>query len=189
VGADVSRKQSIVFVWRLVEITDEHGEVWQTHAMVPVRRYHNVAAQQFDEGHEYVLAEAKERSRASHNYYFAALTKAFDNLPETVAPNFPTMDHFRKYLLIETNYVDLYPFNMESKKEAYRLATYLRVGDAFARLKIRDNIVIVQRAKSQSYKAMGKQEFEESKKKVLELAAQFVQVTPKQLIREGGRGG
>lgn len=112
----------INFLWRKVEvIVDEQtGEVVRAMAMVPAPRYANAAAKQFAEGEEYTLDQIEERSMASHKQYFAALNSGYKNLPDNVGfrkkndgsfeldlegnriPTWPSVKHYRKWLLIET---------------------------------------------------------------------------------------
>ena len=179
------RDQAIVFVWR--EIPIEGGTFKACFAMVPVPRYANVAKRQFVEGHEYVLEQASERSMASHSQFFAALNDYFDNLPETIAARWPTANHFRRWLLCETGWFDEKEFDLISEKHAKALAAFIRTEDDYARIVVRNKKVIVRRAKSQSLKAMGKEDFQKSKNDVLDLAAQFVGVPRAMAMKEAGR--
>jgi hypothetical protein len=175
----VTRPQSIAYVYRNVEYIDAEGEVIKTGAMVPSPRYREVAKRQFAAGGEHVLEESAERSLASHGHFFASLHDLFDSVPEKMAPRWPTAEHFRKWLLIETGWFDEKEFDMESEKHAKALGTFIRTNDAFARISIHGRKVIVRTAKSQSMKAMGKEDFGRSKNDVLDLASQLVGVDPK----------
>jgi hypothetical protein len=176
----VSRKQPIVYNWKQVEVTDEHGEIQRVHAMVPLLRYHNVAQRQFAEGAEYILAEVEERSRASHNHYFAALHQGFENLPEKIQARFPTIEHMRAWMLIETGCCEEKEFRLANETERKRLGTFIRTQSRYARLTptMIDGfpVLIVRTPLSQSMREMGKREFEASKKKVLDLLEAFVGV-------------
>ena len=184
----MSRAQPIAFIWREVDVVEADGEVVRTRAMVPLPRYRNVAQRQFGEGGEHVLEEVSERSMASHNQYFAALKDYFDNLPERIQARFPTPEHLRKFLLIEADWFDEREFEMESERHAKALATYIRTEDTYARIAVRrGKTVIVRKAKSQSLKAMGKADFEASKRAVLELAEQLVGVPRGVAMKNAGR--
>jgi hypothetical protein len=189
----VSRKQPIVYVWKQVEVTDEHGEITRVNAMVPLLRYHNVAMRQFAEGAEYILAEVEERSRASHNHYFAALHQGFENLPEKIQARWQDVEHMRAWLLVETDWCEDTEFKADDKKEQMRLATFLRIGRPYARISVPSTRsgdgkyrVIVKTPYSQSLKEMKKDRFEASKKAVLDLLEQFVGVPLGTLMKNAG---
>jgi hypothetical protein len=184
----MKRTQPIAYVWREVDLIEADGEVTRTWAMVPSLRYRNVAQRQFGAGGEHVLEPVSERSMASHNAYFAALNDYFDNIPERMEARWPTAEHFRKWLLIEAGWFDEKEFEMESEKHAKALATFVRTEDVYARIAVRrGKTVIVRRAKSQSLKAMGKLDFEASKKAVLDLAEQLVGVPRGVAMKNAGR--
>lgn len=182
--------QPVAFVWKEVADPDEGtGEL--VLAMVPVPRYRNVAKRQFGEpGSEHVLEPIAERSMASHSQYFAALKDAFDNLPENVAHRWPTVEHFRKYLLILADKCETRWIACRDEEHAAKTALFMREVDEFAVIGISKDdktVVVVKRAKSQSMRAMGKREFEESKRAVLDLAERFTGVSRTQAMREAGR--
>lgn len=179
----------VTFIWRKVEVIDDQGVVQSTMAMVPSRpRAYVVAARQFHEGEEYPLAPLEPRSRASHGHYFAALHEAFNNIPETLEARWPTPEHFRKWLLIEANFCNEFEVTLESEREATKLARRFRSDDGFARISIHGKKIIVRTAKSQSAKAMGKQEFEESKKAVLDLASELIGTARSDLVKHAKKG-
>jgi hypothetical protein len=182
------RLQPIAFTYRELDVIDrETGEITKLEAMVPSARYRNVAKRQFGAGGEYVLDEVNERSLASHSQYFAALKDYFDNVPEKMAARWPSPVHFRRWLLVEAGWFDEKEFELFSEKHAKALATFIRTEDAYARLTIHGKKVIVRRAKSQSLKAMGKDDFEKSKRDVLELAEQLVGVPRRVAMKNAGR--
>jgi len=181
------RAQPIVFEWKALDVLQEGGEIIQTWAMVPSARYANVAKRQFGDGGEHVLEESQERSKASHSQYFAALNDYFHNVPEKMAARWPTAEHFRKWLLVEAGWFDEKEFEMLSEKHAKGLATFIRTEDVYARIHVNGKKVIVRRAKSQSMKAMGKEDFEASKRAVLDLAEQLVGVPKGTVMKNAGR--
>lgn len=180
-------QQPIAFTWRDVDVIKTDGEVDRTGAMVPTLRYRNVAQRQFGAGGEYVLEQVSERSMASHSHFFAALNDAFHNLPETVAPRWPTAEHFRKWLLVESGWFDEKEFDLISEKHAKALATFVRAEDVYARIAVHGKTVIVRRAKSQSLRAMGKDDFQKSKNDVLDLAEQFTGISRGQAMKNAGK--
>ena len=204
--------QPIAYLWREIDVADEDGVLHATSVMVPRPRYAAQAAHQFLLGEEYVLDEVDERSMASHKQYFAALKSGYDNLPENVGfrtkadgsfvldgsgnriPRWRTPEHYRKWLLIECGFYDEREIEEETKFGATRLAKALPAllawiwpDEAYVRIFIRDTKVVVQRAKSQSLRAMKtKKAFEESKKAVLDLNDSLTGVEPGTHWREAG---
>ena len=117
---------------------------------------------------EYMLAEQNERSSNSHRHYFASLNEAWKNLPEDMAARFPTVESLRKYALIRVGYFDCETFVCSSATEALKLARWARGGPSdHTVIAVRDCIVSRYTAKSQSPRAMGKEDFQRSKEAVL----------------------
>lgn len=182
----MSKIHPVVFTWRNVDIADSEGVVTEKKAMVPLARYANTAARQYHEGEEYPLVIMETRSRASHSQFFAALNDGFQNLPEKIAARWPTAEHLRKWLLIETNWFNEAEIDCASPKHATQTAVLVRSFDEYARISVHGAKVIIRRAKSQSAAAMGKQQFEASKKDVLDLLESFIGVRPGSLKKEAG---
>lgn len=173
------RTVPIVMNWREVDVIDADGVATRTKAMVPNVRYAKVAAKQFADGEEYPLVVLEARSRASHNQFFAALQDGFDNLPESIAARWPTVEHFRKWALIECGWFDEKEIDFGSALYAKRAAILLHDEfDEYARI-FQPNDgpkLIVRRAKSQSASAMSKEPFEKSKRDVLDLVESMIGV-------------
>lgn len=159
---------------------------WSGEAMEPLPRFHNVANAKFVVGETYALDEVHERSTASHGHYFATLNDLWRNLPEHQAERWPTVDHFRRWLLIKAGYRDERTLVCASKAEALRLAAFVRPMDPYAVVVVRDAVVTVLTAKSQSYRAMGRKDFQESKDAVLGFAAEVIGVELSSSQRSGG---
>lgn len=119
-------------------------------------------------GETYRLVEHHERSDASHSHYFAAVKNGFDSLPDRLREEYPTADHLRKKLLIRCGYADERSIVCASKAEAQRVAAFVKPMDEYAIVVVREAVVRVFTAQSQSYRAMGRQTFQESKTKVLD---------------------
>ena len=148
---------------------------------VMVPRHPEVADRHFVVGDRYTLAVHENRSTASHNHYMAAIKEAHDNLPESVAERLPTPEHLRKYALIKAGYRDERSIACASKAEAQRVASFTKPMDDYAVVVAQESTVTIYTAKSQSYRAMGKKIFQESKERVLDVIAEMVGVTPTEL--------
>ena len=179
--------QPVVFVWKEVEIVDRDGAIARTAVMVPLPRYGNVCKSQFTLDEEYTLGTVEKRSMASHNHFFAAINEGFKNLPENISARWPTSEHLRKWLLIETGWFDEKEIECASETHARRLQTFVRVEDAYARIYRRGSMVIIRKAKSQSRQAMGTEPFQKSKTDCLDLLEEMVRVPKGTLMREAGR--
>ena len=154
---------------------------WNGEAMIP--HHPKRADQHYIVGLDYHLVPHEERSARSHNHYFASMTEAFDNLPENLAIQFPTMDHLRKYCLIKAGFFDSRSIVVASRAEAVRVAAFVQAGDDFAVVVANAATITVYTAKSQSLRAMSKTEFQRSKDRTLDIAAFMVHVTREELDR------
>lgn len=191
------RMVPVVFDFVEIVIPDT-GELRKV--MAPQKRYARIADRQFIVGEEYPLVVLETRSRASHSQFFAAVSDAFDNLPEdldgmakrlgikTIPPGgFVDAEHLRKWALCETNHCEVGDFQFDTAKEAMRLATFYRRQDSFAQIIVKGTHVIIKTPASQSAAAMAKAPFEESKRAVLDLLGVMTGTTPAKLKKEAGR--
>lgn len=154
---------------------------WDGESMVPLRRFQRLCDKQFVVGQAYPLAVNEERSRASHNQYFAALHDSWLNLPEGVAENFPTEEHLRKFALIKAGFCDKREAVFSSVDDALHAAAIVKPADEYAVVELSGRVLRVYTAKSQSMKAMGKADFQASKTAVLDVVSAMVGVRPTEL--------
>lgn len=126
------------------------------------------ADRDFVVGEVYQMVEQHDRSANSHRHYFAALATGWDNLPDTMRDEFPTAEHLRKKLLVRAGYADERSIVCASKSEAQRVAAFVKPMDEYAVVTVREAVVRVFTAQSQSVKAMGAKAFQESKQAVLD---------------------
>lgn len=148
---------------------------WDGEALRPVSSFWAKRAdKEFVIGERYNIVDEPERSQRSHSHYFAALNNAYQSLIPELAERFPSVEHFRKYLLIQAGYCNTNVLPCSSEEEARKVAAFIKPMDEFALVTSDKNIVYVFTAKSQSRRAMNGQEFQDSKSKVLELAAEMI---------------
>jgi hypothetical protein len=200
------RIQPIVFVWQRVDAVGADGEVHRELAMVPIPRYRNIAARQYgEEGGEHTLMPFEERSMASHNQFFAAVNDHYDNLPERVwyltdqkgeyvlgedghkVVRWPTSTHFRRDLLIRTGWCDVKEFECANRDHAKKLGLFFRAENPYAKVELAGFLVRIKVASSQKIAAMGKADFEQSKKDVLDLAESLTGVPRSVAMKNAGR--
>lgn len=157
---------------------------WDGEAMKVLPRFQRQADRQFVVGEVYTLAADWERSRRSHNHYFACINHAWLNLPERIAPRFPSPEHLRKWDLISTGYADMRETVCDTPDAARRIAAFIRPMDAYAVVEVVGNAVRIWTAQSQSLQAMKKKTFQESKDAVLGILSDLVAVERAVLANE-----
>lgn len=153
---------------------------WDGEAMKP--RSPRLADRAYCVGEIYWLVPHEERSTATHNHEFAWLKDAWLNLPENMADDIPTQEHLRKKALIDAGFYNETITDAGSNAAALRVASSMRALDEFALVIVRGPLVVMRRAKSQSRRAMGKQEFQESKTAIIETISAMIGITPGQLL-------
>ncbi|MCC6776687.1 MAG: hypothetical protein IT537_08635 [Hyphomicrobiales bacterium] len=155
--------------------------------MVPLKRFAPICDRDFVVGEHYRLEVVKDRSKISHDHYFACLHEAFLNLPETIAKEFLNETKFRRWALIQAGYYDETRFKLATPEEAVRFAGFCAGLGEYSEVIVAGEIVAVRKAKSQSKKAMGNKDFQASKTAVLDVIAALIGTDPTTLKREAGR--
>lgn len=156
---------------------------WNGDAMMPLPGFLRRCDAEFVCGEVYNLEAIEQRSAKSHAHFFASVNEAWQNLPENLLEQFPTSEHLRKWCLIRAGYAEHRNIVAASKAEAQRLAAFVKPMDSYAVVTVRESVVTVYTAESQSMKAMGKQRFQESKDAVLSLLATMIGTDPVELGR------
>lgn len=126
------------------------------------------ADQEFVVGEVYAMVEHHDRSANSHRHYFAVIADAWRTLPDQLLEQYPTSEHLRKKALVWKGYRDERTIVAASQAEAERMAAFVKPMDDFAVVTVRDAVIRVWTAKSQSVKAMGAKDFQQSKSDVLD---------------------
>jgi hypothetical protein len=143
---------------------------WTGEVLEPLRRFRAACDEHLVVGQTYDVQTVEEPDRA-RRHYFAALRDAWASLPDHWATEFPSVEALRKRALIATGHFDKRRFEASSSTEARKLLTFLRPLDEFAVFRLQGNVIIEQRPRSQSPRAMGKVVFAQSKSDVLEWIA------------------
>lgn len=163
---------------------DAVGFLWDGGAMIPLERYRGLASRQFRPGVEYALVPHRERSDAAHGLFFKCCELAWKNLPEEVAPRFPTSEHLRRWALIKEGFADEHTMLCSSEAQAQSTGVLARSLDGYAVIQIDGPIVRVWTAKSQSRHAMGHDAFIDSMNKTMERMADMLGISSAQLAEE-----
>lgn len=159
--------------------------MWRDGVFVPENRLAAYCDETFGEGEVVTFERHEERSIASHNHYHASIQTAFDNLPEQ-DERFPTPNALRKWALIKSGYCTEMSVVCADPEQAATVASFTGNAEGVI-IVVRGNIVKKYTAKSQSMKAMGKDEFQKSKDAVLDTIAELIAVTRKKLEQNAGR--
>lgn len=165
---------------------------WTGSAMEPLRRFHNRCSTMFDLGKRYALVETEERSRRSHQHYFAAVHEAWQNLPEHLSGRFPTSEHLRKWALIKCNYVNITQIATANNGEALKVEKLMQKSDPYAAVDISDNVVTIGTPQSQKVKrgengGMDAKTFQKSKQDVLDFLQEMIGVEAGDLEANAGQ--
>ncbi len=160
---------------------------WSGSSFEPLPRFVKECDATYVIGEVYRLAPVNERSIATHAHEFAWLDEAWQNLPEAIADQYPSVEHLRKRGLIAAGYYDETIVDAGSNAAAIRVAAAFRSREEFALVIVRGHFVIIRTAKSQSRRAMNAKEFQTSKTALMEVVANLIGVSPDQLGREAGR--
>ena len=155
--------------------------------MVPLPRFQRLFDEMYAVNEEYPLMPLEERSRASHNHYFAALHEGYLNLAEEYAQEFDSEEHLRHWCLCKAGFCTKDRWVMNTAEDARNLRDALKSQNRSTIIAVNGNVATVYTPMSQSMPAMKKQEFEDSKKAVLELVASMARTTPAELKKNAGR--
>jgi hypothetical protein len=158
---------------------------WDGEVMAPASGYWSRQAdKQFVVGEVYRLAEEHERSQVSHNHEFAFLAEAWNSLPDHLLDQYPSAEHLRKKGLIAKGHCTMTQHACASIAEAERLeAAIIGHVDTYAVVRRRGSVVTVYEAVSQSYRAMGKAQFQQSKTALMEFVGDLIGVAPDELSK------
>ena len=163
---------------------------WNGDAFEPASGYwRRMANDHLVVGQRYRMVEEAERSTASHNHEFAWLTEAWRTFPEDRADElyeqFPSSEHLRKYGLIKKGHCTMTQYPCQSEAEAERLQVALRgEADKYALVLRRRNVVTVYKAVSQSKKAMGPAQFQQSKSDLMDFVGDLLGVDPETIGKQ-----
>lgn len=162
---------------------------WDGDAMSPIARFRGTADRQFVIGDVYRLALEEERSPNTHRHFFAILNEAWRNLPEDLAPRFPSVDSLRYWSLIKCGFCDEQSIVCDTAQDARKVAAFLSRLEGYAVVVVKGTVVSRYTAQSQSMRAMDKAKFQESKQAVLELVAAMIGLTAAELAAEVKKQG
>jgi hypothetical protein len=162
---------------------------WDGACMRPMAGHQSRASIKFVTGRTYRLEE-RDRSAESHDHYMACVQKVWENLPEGLPYKWADVTDMRRWALVQAGYFDEVRIPCEDVQiagaVALKMKKMLRAIDKYAQIDVREDFtLIIWVARSQSYSAMTRKEFETSKEAVLRLLGEIIGITPEQLLEEG----
>lgn len=163
---------AITYRWATTNL----GDAW-----IPHRRFAKEVERRFATGEDRALVDYEARSKKSHDHYFATVEQIHNNLPDHLRERFPDDDTMRYDALIRTGFRNERELVCGSKAEALRAAAWARGGQGYSVIVVTGCVVTEYTAKSQSLKAMGKEQFQLSKDATLAYLAELIGVTTEQL--------
>jgi hypothetical protein len=156
----------------------------QEGVMTPMHRHRGIAEKQFQDGRAYILEVVEPRSDVSHRHYHASIRSAWLNLPSDLAEQFPSETHLRKWALCKAGFADERTIVCTSRQQAHQFAALCRTLDQYSVITVRDKVVRIFTAQSQSYHSMDRKRFQESKQKSLDIIAGLIGVDPATLAAQ-----
>ena len=160
---------------------------WDGKSATPTPYYKPQAEKYLEFGRVYRFEVVEIRSVQSHNHYFACVSTAFANIPESHGGRWLTPTELRKWALCQTAFRDTQEFHCPTHAEAIRMATHFSQMREFSVCEIRDNLVLRYTPHSQSKKKMDDKAFQQSKTAVLEVLSGLIGVPVEDLKHEGGQ--
>lgn len=161
---------------------------WDGEALAPATPFMaRLADKHLVIGETYSMAEQKERSKKSHDHFFASVAEAWSNLPEHLAEEYANPEALRKKALIRTGHADEQSIVCSSKAEALRFAAFIRPIDDYSIVTVKEAVVTRYTAKSQSKKAMGAADFQASKEAVFAYIDKLLGVESGAVAANAGR--
>lgn len=155
---------------------------WDGEAMRPATRYWaREADKRYVVGETYTMDEIHVRSQQTHRHYFATIHAAWESLPDDLRPQYPSAEHLRKLALIHTGYATMVQHPCKSAAEAERLAAAIKPYDSYQLVLTEGSVVTVYHALSQDHRSMNKQQFQDSKEKVLNWIGDLIGADPTEL--------
>lgn len=136
-----------------------------------------------------IVSIERVRSEVSHKHQFAWVKEAWANLPEQYQDRrwAETSETLRKHALIATGFFQTYTIDCGAHASAHRVKAALVAAEAkaegYAVGQVRGPVLTIWTPQSQSYRAMGKERFQESKQAILEWIADKIGCEPEELRR------
>jgi len=159
-------------------------------------RFRNVAGAQFSDGEEYPIEVREHRSSKSHAFFFTSVNAAWRNLRGETAEILSTPNHLRGWALVQSGWHDQHIVEAPSKDDAMKMAMFARAlarDEGYVEIKVIKHdgqwFVRSRTPRSQSRASMNKEEFQKSSRDVLDVLSGAIEVTRKQLEREGRNQG
>jgi hypothetical protein len=157
---------------------------WTGEAFEPLARHRKQCDAQYVVGERYIVAIEQPRNVGFERAYFASLREIWKSLPDDQALRFPSVEHMRKFALIHAGFCDSRTLVCRTRAEADRIAAFVRPHNGYAIVSVTRNVITEWVARSQSRRAMGREEFRRSADAVMDFCAGLIGVQPKDVPNE-----
>lgn len=147
-------------------------------------RIRDRCAELFEPGETYRIEISDNRSAESHNAFFAAIARAWRNLPDTAPRKFATAKHFRSWLLVQNGFCNERQVVLDTEDDARRFVAEARHFDPYMIDVVRGNVVTLYTPQSMAAKAMPRKTFEIAKAMLLAQAAEMIGITVAELCQK-----
>jgi hypothetical protein len=154
---------------------------WDGERFVPMRRFDKLCNSTFVMGERYVIEVGMLQSASKRAMFHATLNDVFASLPDDVASQYLSVEHFRKTLTIKAGFATQQDEICTSRAEALRLAAIVRGREPYSVVEVSGNIVRIWTALSTAGHAMDGKKFSECVDAVLGLASDMAGVDAKTL--------
>lgn len=165
---------------------------WTGEVMRPLAYHTDLCARTFEAGKRYRLVEFSERSRETHDHFFATVVGYWQNWPEKYERDLPSADHLRKHALIRTGHYIQSVMAHDSLDAATAYVRdfirYIDYAEGSIVSTANGTCTVMRIAKSQRKKIMDAAEFQKSKNDVLEFCQSVTGIAPEQMAREVKKG-
>jgi hypothetical protein len=165
---------------------------WTGEVMRPLAYHEDLCAREFKPGKKYKLVEFSERSRETHDHFFATVAGYWQNWPEKYERELPDADHLRKHALIRTgHYIQSIMAHASLEVATSYIRNFLRYveyAEGSITTTAAGTATVMRIAKTQRKKVMEAAEFAKSKQDVLDFCAAVTGVAPEDMAREVKKG-
>ena len=117
---------------------------------------------------------AENRSKATHDHFFAVVNEAWKSLPEELCDDFPSPEHLRKWALIKSGFCTQTDIVCANNDEAIRLVSKVKAMDRYSLVAMDAKTVTIWIADSQRRDAMGREEFQTAKERAIDVISGLI---------------
>lgn len=149
---------------------------WNGQAFLPLPHFKAKCEAELVVGEVYRLEAVPEISKKERGFYHACLSNAWKNLPEDIAPSYPTTESLRKRALLAAGFSTKIEKEFATERDAINAAALAAPLDEYTYIKVTGKTVLVVTPESQSEATMGAERWRLSKDRVLDVVSRLIGV-------------